>query len=149
VSETDSSRDRAAEDEARPSYDRVKYGTNRQELTELGERAVRDALNTGKYGHPGTDSHAYVSAWLSDAAFARETASSGARDQREVAMLEEAREANRLALVANAAAIAAGLAASESNTIARSNRRIAVCAIIIAALTAIVVAVIQAFGGKS
>lgn len=129
-------------------YDKAKYGVNREELSALGECAVRDVLNLGKYGHVGTDSHAYVMAWLSDATFAREAASSEARDEREAALLKEAREANRLASVANDAALAAAAAASEANSIARSNRRIATAAIVVATLTAVLVAFVQLWGGK-
>lgn len=52
-------------------YDRAKYGVNRQEIDEKGERKACDELRSGKYGHPGLASYAFVSAWLADRDFVR------------------------------------------------------------------------------
>ena len=38
-------------DEVQLAYDRAKYGVNHHDLEAMGERAVREAINTGKYGH--------------------------------------------------------------------------------------------------
>lgn len=53
-----------AEGSMKLGFDRATHGVNLQELEALGERAVRYALNSGKYGHPGLASFAFVSAWL-------------------------------------------------------------------------------------
>jgi len=90
------------EDEAmRLGYDRTKYGFTRQDLEAMGERAVRDALNTGKYGHPGLAPFAFVSAWLADQEFARSEAESAKRDDREKETLSIAKDANRIAIASS------------------------------------------------
>jgi len=62
-------------------YDRAKYGVNRQDPDAMGERAVRDALNSGKWGHSGLAPFEFVSAWLADKDFVRrEQESSAIRD---------------------------------------------------------------------
>lgn len=99
-------------------YDRGAYGVSRPDLDAMGERAVRDALNSGKYGHAGLPVFAYVSAWLADAAFAKSEAESVKRDARE----EESLSISRLALFnsarANTIAIRAAILATVATIIA-------------------------------
>ena len=85
-------------------FERTTYGVSRLDLDELGERAVRDELNSGKYGHAGLAPFAFVSAWVADAAFVRLAADSAKRDAREAETLSVAKEANRIASEAKDAA---------------------------------------------
>lgn len=130
-------------------FETATYGFNHQDLEAMGERAVRDALHSGKYGHAGLPDFAFVSAWLADVEFVRLAANSAKRDAREDATLSIAREANDIARSASFAATAAAASASEANTIARSNRRTAITAAITAAVAAIaaIVAAIAAVKG--
>ncbi len=50
-------------------YDRATYGVTRDDLESMGERAVRDSLNSGRFEHPGHKTFAFVSAWLADKDF--------------------------------------------------------------------------------
>jgi len=118
-------------------YERGTYGFCRQDLEALGERTVRDNLNSGKYGHDGIPVFHFVSAWLADAEFVRLADSSAKRDTREEMTLSVAKEANDIARSASFAATAAAAAASEANAIARSNRHVAIAAAVIAIATAI------------
>lgn len=90
------------------AFDKTQFGVNRKELDAMGERAVRDALHSGKYGHSGIATFAFVSAWLADAEFARIAASSAKRDAREenISLL-----ASRANLIAYSALIIAAIAA--------------------------------------
>lgn len=88
-------------------YERASYGVCRQDLDAMGERAVRNDLNSGKYGHAGLAPFAFVSAWLADAAFSREIEASAKRDAREEETLAIARKASRWALWANIIAVIA------------------------------------------
>ena len=88
------------------SYDRAKHGVNREDLEAMGERAVRDALNSGKYGHVGLAPFAFVSAWLADAEFVRSEKAEGERAVREESTARWARHA---AYAAYAAAIIAAI----------------------------------------
>ena len=99
--------------------DRVAYGVSRPDLDAMGERSVRDALNSGKWGHAGLAPFAFVSAWLADKDFVR------------------IEETNATAKAACAAATAAALSASEANDIARSVKKYAVIAAIAAVIAAI------------
>lgn len=123
-------------------YERASYGVSRQELDVMGERTVRDVLNSGKWGHAGLAPFEFVSAWLKDAEFARISDDSTRRDARDTETLSVAR-------TASFAATAAAAAASEANDIARLNRPIAITAVIIAAVAAIaaIVAAIAAVKG--
>jgi len=105
------------------AFDNGTYGVNRQELEEMGERAVRDALNLGKFAYPGHKNHAFVSTWLMDKEFSRLETSETKRDEREAETLSIANEANRIA--------------SEALTAARSNARWAMYAAIIATVALI------------
>ena len=82
------------------SYDRAKYGVNRQDLDAMGERAVRDVLNSGKWGHAGLAPFAFVAAWLADKEFVRAEASSAKRDAREERTLHIAIAAMIIAAIA-------------------------------------------------
>lgn len=130
-------------------YERAEYGFCRQDLDAMGERAVRDALNSGKHGHAGLPPFEFVSAWLADAEFVRLADSSAKRDAREEATLSVAKEANDIARSASFAATAAAAAASEANAISRFNRIVSISAAIIAAVaaTAAIVAAIAAVKG--
>ena len=92
-------------------YDKAEHGINRQELGAIGERAVRDRLNTGSYGHEGLPVFAYVLAWLADAEFARLAEDSARRDAREEETLSIARSASSTARRANIIAISAAILA--------------------------------------
>lgn len=93
-------------------YDRATYGVCRQDLDALGERAVRDGLNSGKYGHAGLPVFAYVSAWLADVEFSRHAADAAKRDAREEETLSIARSASISAKRANIIAISAAILAT-------------------------------------
>ena len=110
-------------------YDRAAYGVTKDDLEKMGERSVRDALNSGKFEYPGHKTFSFVSAWLADTSFAREIEESAKRDAREDETLE-------IAKAAAVAAAAAALEAAEANKIASSDRRIAITAIYIAAISA-------------
>ena len=97
----------------------------------MGERAVRDALNSGKYGEPSHKNHSYVSAWLADVAFVREAENSAKRDAREEETLSIAKSALS---IAKEQAASASLAASS----AREQARWAKWAAIIATVAAII-----------
>ncbi len=137
----DSERTTEEEREMQIGFDRGTYGVSRADLDEIGERAARDNLNTGKYGHPGLAPFAFVSAWLADAEFARSQADAAKRDAREAETLSIAKSASF-------AATAAAAAASDANTIARSNRLIAIAAAIIAAIAAAIAAYAATKGVK-
>ena len=130
-------------------YERATYGVCRQDLDAMGERAVKNELASGKYGHAGLAPFEFVSACLADMEFVRLSEAAANRDEREEATLSVAREANDIARSASFAATAAAASASEANTIARSNRLIAIAAAIIAAVAAIaaIVAAIAAVKG--
>ena len=110
-------------------YERTEYGFCRQDLDAMGERAVRNDLNSGKYGHVGIPVFSFVSAWLADAEFARLAADSAKRDER---------EDRTLAIAENALSIAkdANRIASEDLAAARLNARWAMWAAIIATIAA-------------
>src|SRR5574340_49868 len=76
-------------------YERAEYGFCRQDLDAMGERVVRNDLNSGKYGHVGIPVFSFVSAWLADAEFARLAADSAKRDEREDRTLAIAEVVNR------------------------------------------------------
>jgi len=105
---------------AQLSYDRSKYGANRQDLDAMGERDVKEALNSGKYSHikhdVGLSPFEFVSAWLADAEFLRLSEAEANRSAREAETLAIAKEANSIARSAAASA-------SEANAIARLNSR--------------------------
>ena len=95
-------------------YERASYGVCRQDLDAMGERAVRDALNSGKWGHSGLAPFTFVSAWLKDAEFARILEDETKRSAREDKMLrltsdaaDSARLAARWAMLAAIIAITA------------------------------------------
>ena len=112
---------------AQIGFDRAKYGVSRADFDALGERAVRDQLNSGKYGHEGIPEFDFVSAWLADAEFARLATDSAKRDAREEETLSIARSAL--------------FNSKRANTIA-------IIAITLSAATAIIVAVVQFIGPK-
>lgn len=62
---------RQEEIEFQNGYDRAAYGVCREDLDKMGERTVRDNLNSGKYGKAKDDAFLYVSAWLADREFLR------------------------------------------------------------------------------
>ena len=104
-------------EEAQPAYDRAEYGVNRQDLAAMGERAVRDVLNSGKYGHTGLAPFEFVSAWLADAEFARLAADSAKRDAREERTLTIAEDASHWARWAAVIAILAVVIATKDQII--------------------------------
>ena len=125
-------------------FERATYGVSRFDLDEMGERAVRDELNSGKYGHVGLAPFAFVSAWLADAEFVRLAADSVKRDAREEATLSiakdalsTAKDAALSAKAAASAATAAALEAAAANKIASSNLRTSKKSMIAAAVAAI------------
>ena len=95
----------------RDGRDKDRFGVTRSELEALGERAVRDELNSGNYGHPDSPSFLYVPAWLANVAFTRQEASSSKA-------LSIASEANSIARLANKIAIAAATFAAAATIIA-------------------------------
>ncbi len=101
-------------------YDRATHGFSRFDLEAKGERAVKDELNSGKYGHEGLPVFGFVSAWLKDAEFARLSSDSANRNAREEETLSIAREALSTAKAASFAATAAAASASDANKIATS-----------------------------
>ena len=111
---------------------RLQYGVTRDDLAILGERAVRDGLNSGAYAYPGHKTYAFVSAWLADASFARLLDESIKRDSREAETLSIASEANRLAKDALASARSSAASARSQATWARWATIIAMTAVIIA-----------------
>lgn len=119
-------------------YDRAKYGVCREDLDALGERAVRDALNSGKWGFAGLPPFEFVSAWLKDAEFVRLEAASAKRDAREEATLAIAKDALSVANEANRIASLDLAAARDSASSARKQARWAMWAAIIATVAAIV-----------
>lgn len=102
--------------EVQRGYDRAAYGVTKDDLENMGERAVRDARNSGKFEHPGHKTFAFVSAWLADKDFVR------------------VEESNAVARAAAAAATAAALSASSANALARRANIIAAIAVAIAAI---------------
>lgn len=110
-------------------YERTSFGVCRQDLDALGERAVRNDLNSGKYGHAGLASFEFVSAWLADAVFVRSEAESAKRDEREARTLAISEDALSIARDANRIA-------SEDLAAARLNARWAMWAAIIATIAA-------------
>ena len=78
-------------------FDKVTYGFSRRYLEQLGERAVRDRLNLGKYGAPGDKVHAFVLAWISDVTFIRSEEESSRRSDREAATLSISKDSNSIA----------------------------------------------------
>lgn len=110
---------------AQLGYDRAKYGANHQDLEAMGERAVRDALNSGKYGHAGLAPFAFVSAWLADKDFVRteDTAST--------------------AKAAASAATAAAVSAAEATTLARQARNITIAFAIISTIISIIALILK------
>jgi hypothetical protein len=84
-------------------------GVMRKDLVALGERTVRDKLQLGEFGEPGTPRFAAVSAWIADAEFARLELDSAKRDAREAKMLAWTRWAAIAAIVAAIAAIVAAI----------------------------------------
>ena len=101
-------------------YERATHGVSRFDLDAMGERAVRDELNSGKYGHEGLPVFGFISAWLKDAEFARLSSDSAKRNAREEETLSIAREALSTAKAASFAATAAASSASDANKIAAS-----------------------------
>lgn len=81
-------------------YDKATYGFGHDDLEALGERGVRDKLNSGGYGYSGLQEFIFISAWLADKDFARRERESQVRDQREKITLRAAKIANLLAIVA-------------------------------------------------
>ena len=118
-------------------YERATFGISRFDLEAKGERAVKDELNSRKYGHAGLALYDFVSAWVADAEFVRLAADSAKRDAREEETLS-------IAKAASFSATAAASAATDANAIALSNRCIAISAVIIAAVAAIA-AIIAAY----
>lgn len=92
-------------------FETATYGFNHKDLEAMGERAVRNELNSGKYGHAGLPGFTFVSAWLADTEFVRLAADSAKRDEREERTLAIAEDANSIASraleVANSQAAAA------------------------------------------
>lgn len=124
--------ERAEEERAMQlSFDRAKYGVNREDLDAMGERTVRDTLNSGKWGHAGLAPFEFVSAWVKDAEFVRLAEAAANRDAREEETLRIANEALSSAKEANRIA-------RESSTSARLQARWAIWAAIIATVAAIV-----------
>lgn len=111
---------------------RIRYGVSRDDLAVLGERAVRDGLNSGAYAYPGHKTYVFVSAWLADASFARQLDESIKRDLREAETLSIASEANRLAKEALASARSSAASARSQATWDRWATIIAMTAVIIA-----------------
>jgi hypothetical protein len=106
-------------------YERASYGVCRQDLDAMGERAVRDALNSDKYGHAGLAPFAFVSAWLADAAFMRDRESEAKRDEREERTLSIAEESNRIARSASRWAMWAAIIATIAALIATKDQIVA------------------------
>jgi hypothetical protein len=106
-------------------YERASYGVCRQDLDAMGERAVRDALNSGTYGHAGLAPFAFVSAWLADKEFLR---------------TEEAASNSKAAA---AAATAAAISAAEATTLARQARNITIAFAVISTVVSIVALILK------
>lgn len=108
------------------------YGFNHKDLEAMGERAVRNELNSGKYGHARIPVFSFVSAWLADAEFARLAANSAKRDEREERTLAIAEDANSIAVRALAIANSQSVAAFEQARWAKWAAIVATTAAIIA-----------------
>lgn len=119
-------------------YERATYGFCRQDLDAMGERAVRNELNSGKWGHSGLAPFEFVSAWLKDAEFVRLSEAAANRDAREEATLAIAKDALSSAKEANRIASEDLSAARSSAASAREQARWAMWAAIIATVAAIV-----------
>lgn len=118
--------DRTEEEKAMQlGYDRAKYGVNREDLEAMGERAVRDALNSGKYGHAGLAPFAFVSAWLEDKDFVR---------------IEDAASTAKAAAFA---ATAAAVSAADATTLARQARNITIAFAVISTIISIIALVLK------
>lgn len=106
-------------------YDRAAYGVTRDDLENMGERAVRDALNSGRFEHPGHKTSAFVSAWLADKDFVR------------------TEEAASIAKAAAAAATASALSAASATTLARQARNVTIVFAIISTIVSIIAVVLK------
>ena len=106
-------------------YDRVAYGVTRDDLENMGERAVRDSLSSGKFEHPRHKTFAFVSAWLADKDFVR---------------IEEAAS---IAKAAAAAATASALSAASATTLARQARNITITFAIVSTIVSIIALVLK------
>ena len=60
-----------AEDDLESGFSKEKYGINHDELEYLGERKVKENLNSGVYGNDKDIVQVYVSSWLKDKEFVR------------------------------------------------------------------------------
>ena len=125
------SADREEEAAVQEGFERATHGFSRKDLNALGERDVRDKLNSGDYGHEGLPVFAFVSAWLKDAEFARVASDAAKRDAREEATLAIANDALSSAKEANSIA-------RESSASMRLQVRWAIWAAIIATVAAII-----------
>lgn len=104
-------------------FERTTHGVSRLDLHVMGERAVRDELNSGKYGHAGLAPFEFVSAWLKDAEFVRVSSDSARRNEREEETLELAKEASRIASRAERWAMYAAIAAVVALIISIANQK--------------------------
>lgn len=89
-----------ADPDTQRGYDRAACGVTRDELDAMGERSVRDKLNSGGFEYPGHKTHAFVSAWLANAEFVRSQDIEVKRSAREASTLRLARWANIIAIIA-------------------------------------------------
>jgi hypothetical protein len=119
-------------------YDRAAYGVTKDDLEDKGERAVRDALNSGAYGSSSHKNHTFVSAWLADKDFERTTTEAIKRDTREERTLAIAEDALSIAKDANRIASEDLALATSSAASARDQARWAKWAAIIATVAAII-----------
>ena len=109
-------------------FAKERYGVTHAELEAMGERAVRNDLNSGKYGSADNKIHLYVSSWLKDKEFAR----------------LEAREEESLSIARKALSIS-----TDANEISRSAKKWAIAAIIVSTVSAVAIAIIQTVFGPT
>lgn len=119
-------------------YECASFGFCRQDLDSMGERAVRNNLNTGKYGHAGLAPFDFVSAWLANAEFARAKIDSTKRNERETRTLSIAENALSIAKDANLVASEDLALATGSAESAREQARWAMWAAIITTIAALI-----------
>lgn len=106
-------------------YDRAAYGVTKDDLENMGERAVRDAHNSGKFEHPSHKTFTFVSAWLSDRDFVH------------------TEEATSIAKAATAAATAAAVSAASATTVARQAIKVTIAFAIISTIISVIALVLK------
>lgn len=106
-------------------YDRAAYGVTKDDLENMGVRAVREARNSGKFESLGHKTFAFVSAWIDDKDFVR------------------TEEAASIAKAAAAAATAAAVSAASATMLARQSRTITIVFATISTMISVIALVLK------